>query len=324
MRSVASLLGALACCAAILAGCGGSGPAIVDPGADSSTEYSGASAARAQIPESDWLRFDYDAQRNGVGPAATGIAARDVKHLRLRTVRLPGTVDSSAIELAGVTVRGRKRDVIVVTTTYGRTLALDPGSGRRLWQFTPADIHSYLASSQITTATPIADPGRKFIYAASPDGRIHKLALATGREVRAGGWPVSVTFDATHEKIASALNISGGSLIVDDRWVHRRRPAVPGPCGHDRSRQRTDHRRVEFAVLGPPQADRSAEVVPGQRLCDLGTRRRGGRARHRPDARRHRERAVQRIDRLGRQRARAQPRWKTPCSTTGRPPIRPD
>jgi PQQ-like domain len=214
VRSVASLLGALACCAAILAGCGGSGPAIVDPGADSSTEYSGASAAPAQIPESDWLRFDYDAQRNGVGPPATGIAARDVKRLRLRTIRLPGTVDSSAIELAGVTVRGSKRDVIVVTTTYGRTLALDPGSGRRLWEFTPADIHSYLASSQITTATPIADPGRKFIYAASPDGRIHKLALATGREVRAGGWPVSVTFDATHEKIASALNISGGSLIV--------------------------------------------------------------------------------------------------------------
>ncbi len=214
MRSITSLLGALACCASVVAGCGGSGPAIVGPGADSSSEYSSASAARAEVPESDWLRFDYDAQRDGVGPAATGITAGNVKHLRLRTVRLPGTVDSSAIELAGVTVRGRKRDVIVVTTTYGHTLALDPGSGRRLWEFTPADIHSYLGSSQFTTATPIADPDRRFIYAATPDGRIHKLALATGREIRTGGWPVSVTFDATHEKIASALNISGGSLIV--------------------------------------------------------------------------------------------------------------
>lgn len=214
MRSITSLLGALACCAAVVAGCGGSGPAIVGPGADSSSEYSSASAARAEVPESDWLRFDYDAQRDGVGPAATGISTGNVKHLRLRTVRLPGTVDSSAIELAGVTVRGRKRDVIVVTTTYGHTLALDPGSGRRLWEFTPADIHSYLGSSQFTTATPIADPDRRFVYAATPDGRIHKLALATGREIRTGGWPVSVTFDATHEKIASALNISGGSLIV--------------------------------------------------------------------------------------------------------------
>jgi len=217
MRSVASVLGALACCTVVLVGCGSAGPPVVGAGADSSSEYAGASVARGgpgQIPESDWLRFDYDAERNGVGPAATGITAANVKRLRLRTVRLPGTVDSSAIELASVRVRGRKRDVIVVTTTYGRTLALDPGSGRRLWEFTPADIHSYLGSAQITTATPIADPDRKFIYAASPDGRIHKLALATGREIRTGGWPVSVTFDATHEKIASALNISGGSLIV--------------------------------------------------------------------------------------------------------------
>jgi hypothetical protein len=198
----------------VLAGCGGSGPAVVNPGADSSNEYTNASAARAQIPESDWLRFDYDAQRSGVGPEATGITARNVRHLLLRTVRLPGTVDSSAIELAGVTVSGRERDVLVVTTTYGRTLALDPGSGRRLWEFTPADVSSYQGSSQITTATPIADPHRRFVYAASPDGRIHKLALATGREIRASGWPVSVTFDATHEKIAAALNVSGGSLIV--------------------------------------------------------------------------------------------------------------
>jgi PQQ-like domain len=214
VRSVASLLGALVCCAAILAACGRAGPPVVGAGADSSSEYAGASAARVQVPESDWLRFDYDAQRNGVGPAATGITARNVKHLRLRTVRLPGTVDASAVELAGVSVRGRKRDVIVVTTTYGRTLAIDPGSGRRLWEFTPADIYSYLGSSQIMTATPIADPGRKFIYAASPDGRIHKLVLATGREIHTGGWPVSVTFDATHEKIASALTISRGSLVV--------------------------------------------------------------------------------------------------------------
>ena len=224
MRSITGVFVALVCCGAALAGCGGSGPAVVGPGPDSSAEYSstnsatsasaGATAARAKIPDADWLRFDYDAQRSGVGPADTGITARNVRRLRLRTVRLPGTADSSAIELAGVTVRGRKRDVIVLTTTYGHTLAIDPGSGRRLWEFTPADIHSYLGSAQFTTSTPIADPDRKFIYAATPDGRVHKLALSNGREVRSGGWPVSVTFDPTHEKIASPLNISGGSLIV--------------------------------------------------------------------------------------------------------------
>jgi hypothetical protein len=101
-----------------------------------------------------------------------------------------------------------------MTTTYGRTLALDVGSGRILWRFTPRGIGAYEGSAQITTASPIADPDRRFVYAASPDGRIHKLAVGSGHEVGSGGWPVSVTFDATHEKIASALNISGDSVVV--------------------------------------------------------------------------------------------------------------
>ncbi len=207
MKASVLACGALVTCALAVAGCGGNGGFAP-----------GATTARARpvhhVPEADWLRFDYDAERSGVGPAATGITARDVHSLLLRRVKLSGTVDSSAIELAGVKMRGRSRDVIVMTTTYGRTLALDPGTGQRLWQFTPADIRGYAGSAQVTTATPIADPDRQFVYAASPDGRIHKLALATGREVRAGGWPVEITSDATHEKIAAALNITGNSVVV--------------------------------------------------------------------------------------------------------------
>jgi outer membrane protein assembly factor BamB len=205
---------ALACCAIVLAGCGQAVKSVSSAEGGPAAQAAAAAAARTPVPESDWLRFNFTAERSGVGPASTGITARDVRSLQLRTVRLPGTVDSSAIELRGVKVEGRTRDVIVMTTTYGRTIALDPGTGRQLWEFTPADIGSYQGSAQITTATPIADPDRRHVYAASPDGRIHKLVLASGREVRSGGWPVSVTFDPTHEKLASALNISGRSLIV--------------------------------------------------------------------------------------------------------------
>jgi PQQ-like domain len=208
--------GVLAAGVLALSGCGGNGG--FPSGSTVADQASSVSPARARpvrtAPEADWLRFDYDAARSGVGPAATGITARNAHSLLLRRVRLSGTVDSSAIELAGVKVRGRRRDVIVMTTTYGRTLALDPGSGRLLWQFTPSDIRRYEGSAQITTASPIADPDRRFVYAASPDGRIHKLSLASGREVRSGFWPVSVTDDATHEKIAAALNISGSSVVV--------------------------------------------------------------------------------------------------------------
>jgi len=198
----------LALLAAALAGCGnGAGPApraTTTPG-PAATE---ATIARAAPRAQDWARFGDDAQRTNAAPR--GIAAGDVAKLRERRVALPGTVDSSPIYVAGVRVAGKRRNVIVMTTTYGRTLALDAASAKVLWRFQPRSYASLAGTAQITTATPLSD--RRFVYAASPDGDIHKLRLADGRE--AAGWPVSVTRDATHEKIASALNLSGGRVLV--------------------------------------------------------------------------------------------------------------
>jgi hypothetical protein len=168
----------------------------------------------SKVPGADWPTFDYNAQRTGVGPSRTGITAANLGRLRLRVVELNGTVDSAPIELHAVSVRGRRRDVTVVTTTYGRTIAIDPGTGQRLWEFTPGDIGAYAGSYQVTTTSPVADPDRRYVYAASPDGLIHKLAVATGHEVRGGHWPARITFDPTHEKMDSALNISGGWVVA--------------------------------------------------------------------------------------------------------------
>jgi hypothetical protein len=180
------------------------------------TALTGSLPARAikHLPDGDWTQFDFNAARTGVGPAATGITAGRLSLLRIRRVSIDGTVDASAIALHAVKVGGRRRDIVVMTTSYGRTLALDPGTGAKLWEFTPADIGSYAGSYQVTTSTPIADPNRRYIYAGSPDGFIHKLSVATGREIRTAHWPVRITFDARKEKIASPLNISGHSLIV--------------------------------------------------------------------------------------------------------------
>jgi outer membrane protein assembly factor BamB len=129
-------------------------------------------------------------------------------------VSIDGTVDSSPIYVSNVRVGGARHDLLVVTTTYGKTLGLDATSGKQLWRFTPSSYSKLAGSSQITTATPVLDPSRSFVYAASPDGRIHKLRVANGREVTSGGWPASVTRDATHEKIASALNLDGKNVLV--------------------------------------------------------------------------------------------------------------
>jgi PQQ-like domain len=201
----------LAC--ALLSACGSTAPADVStPTARSSAIPTPARPASGRL--FDWTEFGLNPQRSDVSPLFTGITAANVAHLRRVTVELPGTVDSSPIYLHEANVVGGVHDVIVVSTTYGKTLAIDAASGRILWTFTPAGYSAWAGSAQITTSSPLLDPSGRYVYATSPDGLIHKLSLSDGGEVHAGLWPVSVTRDATHEKLGSALNIDGPFLLV--------------------------------------------------------------------------------------------------------------
>jgi glucose/arabinose dehydrogenase len=172
-----------------------------------------AGAERAAVRAGgDWTRFGYDAARRNAGPASTGITAANVGSLRRQRIAIPGTADSSPIYLRGVTVRGRRHDVFVLTTSYGRTLALDADTGNRLWLFTPRGHSSWAGSYRITNSSPVSD--RRFVYAGAPDGRIHKLSVATGREVRSGRWPVPITRLPAREKLGTALNLSRGLVLA--------------------------------------------------------------------------------------------------------------
>jgi outer membrane protein assembly factor BamB len=173
-----------------------------------------ARSAAAAAAAGDWPQFGYTNQRSNNGPTRTNITSATLKRLKRHNVQLPGTVDSSPIELNGVAAKGHARDVLVVTTSYGRTLAIDARTGATLWEYTPSDIGSYAGSAQFTTASPTADPDRRYVYASTPDGEIHKLLIATGHEVHSGRWPARVTLDPTHEKLASPPSIDGGHLIV--------------------------------------------------------------------------------------------------------------
>ncbi len=199
---------AVAATALAVGACGASTTAGSPPSAPIAP-HATAAAAPAAI---DWPEFGRTPQRSNASDASTGIGPAELARLQRRRVALPGTVDSSPIYLHGVEVGGTAHDVFVVTTTYGRTLALDAAAGQILWRFDPPGIAGWDGSAQITNASPIADPDRRYVYAASPDGRIHKLALRDGREQ--AGWPVAVTRDPRHEKLAGALNIAGGAVIA--------------------------------------------------------------------------------------------------------------
>jgi hypothetical protein len=188
-------------------------------------------------------------------------------------VQLPGTVDSSAIYLKGVTVQGAAHDTLFVTTTYGITLAIDAHKGSILWQWKPSSYASLAGSAQITTATPVADPSRKWIYAASPDGKIQKLSVAKGH----AAWRLSITKDATHEKIASALNYANGHVIattggyIGDAPPYQGHVAVISPAGKllDVWNSLCSNRRGLIVPSSCPQSDSAiwgragAVVMPG-------------------------------------------------------------
>jgi PQQ-like domain len=181
-------------------------------------------AAAQDIRPQDWPMFGGNVQSTSANPTAGGITAANVSQLRRRQIKLDGTVDASAIYLQGVTVHGALHNVIFVTTTYGKTLALDASSGGLLWEYTPASYQALSGSRQITNATPVADPDRTSIYAASPDGYIQKLTVSEGQPV----WRTAVTRLAQREKLASPLKFSQGRVIAVTAGYIGDRPPYQG------------------------------------------------------------------------------------------------
>ena len=157
----------------------------------------------------DWNRFGYDAARHNQAPGS-GITAANASKLKRLTVHLDGTVDSSPIYLHDVPVHGKSHDVFFVTTTYGRTEAIDADSGSVLWRFTPPVYSRIAGTAQITNSSPAASTDRTAIYASAPDGRVRKLRVSDGKVL----WTTTLTRDPTHEKLTSSINISRGLVIM--------------------------------------------------------------------------------------------------------------
>jgi hypothetical protein len=196
---------------------GATGPGTVSTAARPSKTAAGGPVAAPPTegePLTSWTVFGLDAQRSDATNQPTGITAKNIGRLKDRQIKLPGTIDSSPIYLHGATVGGTEHDLVIATSSYGRTFAIDANSGRRLWTYTPPGYPGLVGSAQITNSSPIAEPDGRFVFTASPDGVVHKLATASGHEVRSGAWPTVITRDPTKEKIGSALNMVGSDVIA--------------------------------------------------------------------------------------------------------------
>lgn len=167
-------------------------------------------AVAATLFAADWPTFGWNVGRSSAPTTWMGITAANIGSLRLLRVALDGTVDSSPIYLSGVMVNGRRHDVFFVTTTYGKTIAIDATNGFILWEYTPPDYNGLAGSYRITNATPVAGPDGRFIYAAAPDGRIRKLSVADGSVM----WSRAITLLPQREKIAAPLGYFHGHIIA--------------------------------------------------------------------------------------------------------------
>jgi len=169
-----------------------------------------AAARSGEAPSGlDWNRFGYDAARHNSAPGS-GITAENVAKLKHLVVQLDGTVDASPIYLHDVVVHGTSHDVFFLTTTYGKTEAIDAATGKLLWRFTPPSYGSVAGSARITNSTPAASTDRLAIYASAPDGRVRKLRVADGKVL----WTTRITRDPSHEKLTSSINVSRGLVIM--------------------------------------------------------------------------------------------------------------
>src|SRR5256886_2802857 len=102
------------------------------------------------------------------------------------------------------------RGLFGVPASYGKTMAIDAKSGKFGWRFPPPGYASWAGSHQITNSSPIADPSRRFVYAAAPNGRIYKLDGRTGHVI----WSVAITLLPSREKLGTALNYSRGLVLA--------------------------------------------------------------------------------------------------------------
>src|SRR5579883_958254 len=161
-------------------------------------------------PSHDWPQFGWDVASSSAPPVPTGITAANVTSMARRQVAIDGTVDASAIYLQKVNIEGATHDAFFVTTSYGKTVAVDADSGGILWEYTPPGFNSWVGTAQITNSTPAADPDRQHIYAAAPDGAVRKLAISDGHAV----WNTAVTLLPSREKIASPVKEFRGRVIA--------------------------------------------------------------------------------------------------------------
>ncbi|HYL06598.1 MAG TPA: PQQ-binding-like beta-propeller repeat protein [Thermoanaerobaculia bacterium] len=172
----------------------------------------------------DWQQFGYDPRHSGVAALETTLRPGNVGTLHLLySVSLPGTVDDAPVYLSGVSTPGGLLDVLYMTTTDGRLLAVDAATGNVLWSRQPATGPRY------TTSAPAVDPSRQQVYSYGLEGQVHKYGVGDGSESTGGGWPQLATLKPEVEKCSPALAVA--TAANGHSYLYVANGGYPGDAG---------------------------------------------------------------------------------------------
>ena len=126
-------------------------------------------------------------------------------------VSLPATADGAPV-ITSITSAGTVIDLVIVTTKTGSLQARDLDTGAVRWTTSfPAGTCKINHGSDTcyTTSSPVIVGASVYTYGL--DGKVHKIAVATGTETQSGGWPVTTTLKPWDEKGSSALSSATGA-----------------------------------------------------------------------------------------------------------------
>ena len=72
------------------------------------------------------------------------------------------------------------RDLVFVFTQQGHIIAMDAHTGATIWSHQNANNSCLINNIQFpcyTTASPVIDPNRQYVYSYGLDGKVHKLEV---------------------------------------------------------------------------------------------------------------------------------------------------
>jgi hypothetical protein len=146
--------------------------------------------------DEEWLQFNIS---DAPDAAPSGQSVRRIR--RLWRTQIDGASDSSPAYVRDVPTADGPRDLLILTTMTGRTIALDARRGTLVWATDPPP------GPQWTTSSPAIDPNRRFVYSYALDGYVHKYRIGSGVEIVNSAWPQLITRKPQVEKGSSALSI---------------------------------------------------------------------------------------------------------------------